>query len=224
MKQFDRFILQIGEDNFKKLQSKKVLLFGLGGVGGNIAEALVRSGIGEISSVDGDKIDITNLNRQLITNMGNIGNSKVDECAKRMLSINPKLIVNKYPIMYPYMKSQIDFTAFDYVIDAIDDIDAKVEIISNAKKSGVKVISCMGTGNKFDPLKLKVDDISKTSVCPLAKIMRRKLKAIGVSDVKCLYSTEIPIQTNTTTISSNAFVPAVAGILIAKEVVMDLIK
>lgn len=224
MNQFSRFILQIGQDNFEKLQSKKVLLFGLGGVGGSVAEALVRSGIGEISIVDGDSIDITNLNRQIITNMNNIGNSKVEECAKRICSINPKLIVNRYPIMYPDAETNIEFSDYDYVIDAIDDINAKVEIICNAKKCGVKIISCMGTGNKFDPLKLKVDDISKTSVCPLAKIMRKKLKDMGVSDVKCLYSTELPIQTATTTISSNAFVPAVAGILIAKEVVMDLIK
>lgn len=224
MEQFDRFILQIGKENFKKLQSKSVLLFGLGGVGGNVAETLARSGVGSISIVDGDIIDITNLNRQLISTTENVGKSKVEECAKRLKSINPKLVVNEYPIMYPDANTNIDFPQFDYVVDAIDDINAKVEIICNAKKSGTKIISCMGTGNKFDPLKLKVDDISKTSICPLARIMRKKLKECNISKVKCLFSTEPPIQTNSTIISSNAFVPAVAGILIAREVVMDLLK
>ena len=220
---FDRFILQIGEENFIKINNSNVIVFGIGGVGGNAVEALVRSGIGSITIVDSDIIDVTNINRQIISSTENIGKLKVDACEERMIKINPDLKITKIPRKFGYGEI-IDFSKFDYVIDAVDDINAKIEIIKESKKNNIPVISSMGMGNKTDPTMLKVDDISLTSVCPLAKIIREKLRKLNIQNVRCVYSTEKVIKTKTNTISSNAFVPSCAGIIMAREVVFDIIN
>lgn len=216
--------MQIGKENFEKLQKSKVLLFGLGGVGGSVAETLTRSGIGSITIVDGDIVDITNLNRQIIATHSVVGKSKVEVCAKRLLDINPNLELVKYDFKFPSPNIDIDFSNFNYVVDAIDDFDAKILIIKTAKENNIPVISAMGAGNKFDPRLLRVDDISHSSVCPLARKVRQKLRELKIDNVKCVYSTEKPINLSNNIISSNAFVPATAGILIAREVVLELIR
>ena len=223
MEEFQRFVLQIGNENFKRLNDAKVLLFGLGGVGGSVAETLARSGVGAITLVDCDCIEISNINRQILALHSTLGKYKVDACAERLVDINPTLNVSKIVEKFS-VDSKLNFADFDYIIDAIDDVSAKLEIIRRAKKAGVPVISCMGTGQKFDPLALKIADISKTTVCPLARIIRTQLRKENIENVKCLYSTEQPQQKHGELISSNAFVPNIAGILIAREVIFDLLK
>lgn len=220
---FDRFLLQIGEKSLKKLNQSHVVVFGIGGVGGNVVEALARSGVGKITVVDNDIVDETNINRQIIALLSTVGKPKVDVIEERINDINPQAIVIKHKIKFPDENCKIDFSDFDYVVDAVDDVNAKLCIIKTAKQFGVKVISAMGAGNKIDPTRLKVCDISKTFVCPLAKKMRNELKKLQINDVKVVFSDEKPVG-SFENISSNAFVPAVAGILIAKEVVFDLIN
>lgn len=219
---FNRFVLQIGEDKLQKLKESHVALFGVGGVGGNVFETLLRSGVGCFTIVDKDIIDETNINRQIIALNSNVGMSKVVVAKQRALDINPNVKVFDYKIKFPDEK-KIDFSKFDYVVDAVDDVKAKLEIIKQAKQSNVPVISAMGAGNKFDPLQLKIADISKSTVCPLAKKIRQELKKMQIFGVKCTFSTEKPIG-KFENVSSNAFVPATMGILIAREVVFDLIK
>ena len=233
----DRAKLLIGEENLQKLSRSSVALFGVGGVGGFVAEALARSGVGAITVFDNDTIAESNLNRQIIANVHNIGKDKTDEIKSRLLSINPNLKVSVNKVFYlPENAEEFDLSAYDYVVDAVDTVSAKIEIIKRAKAVGVPVISCMGTGGKTDPTMLKVSDIQKTSVCPLARVMRRELKKRGVSGVKVVYSEEEPVCDNAAMKNaekikcgrpsppSMIFVPASAGLIIAREVVFDLIK
>lgn len=233
----DRAKLLIGEENLQKLSRSSVALFGVGGVGGFVAEALARSGVGAITVFDNDTIAESNLNRQIIANVHNVGKDKTDEIKSRLLSINPNLKVYVNKVFYlPENAEEFDLSAYDYVVDAVDTVSAKIEIIKRAKAVGVPVISCMGTGGKTDPTMLKVSDIQKTSVCPLARVMRRELKKQGVSGVKVVYSEEEPVcdkaaMKNAEKIKcgrpsppSMIFVPASAGLIIAREVVFDLIK
>lgn len=231
MERFDRVKGLIGESSLKKLQSSSVILFGVGGVGGFVAEALVRSGIGRLCVVDGDKVSITNLNRQIIATENSIGKFKVDVVKERLYSINPKLKIETFNLFYlPENAHQIDLSSFDYVIDAVDTVSAKLEIICRAKSAGVPVISCMGTGGKLMIEKLAVADIKDTKGCPLARVMRRELSKKGISGVKVVYSEESVCGelirdekgSKKSAPSSMIFVPAAAGLYIAREVVNHL--
>lgn len=226
---FTREIPIIGLDGLKKLKDARVCLFGLGGVGGYVAETLVRAGIGHLSIVDYDTISLTNLNRQIIALHSTIGQKKTEALKSRLLDINPDLDVITYDIFVnPETIEKIPFS-FDYVVDAVDNITAKLAIISKAKASNSKVIAAMGTGNKIDPTKFKICDINQTKVCPLAKVMRYELKKRGITDVPVLYSEEEPIKSNLTNEdgkvipASISFTPSIAGILIARKVILDII-
>ncbi len=221
--EFQRFEMQIGKENLAKLNTQRVAIFGLGGVGGQVAETLSRSGIGNFTLVDKDIIDTTNINRQIIALHSTLYAKKVDICAERIQDINPNTRIEKLYVEFNE-NTILDFSQFDYVVDAVDDLNAKFEIIKRAKLVGIPVISAMGAGNKLDITALKVADIEKTNTCPLARIMRERLKKAGISGVKCVFSTEKPVCIDSKTISSNAFVPAVMGIMIAREVVLDLIN
>ena len=223
--QFSRTAKVFGEDAINKLSTKSVIVFGVGGVGGYVVEALVRSGIGNISVVDNDTIAESNLNRQIISLHSNIGEEKVDVIAKRALDINPDINITKHKCFFlPENADSFDFTKYDYVVDAVDTVTAKIAIIEKAKKANVPVISSMGTGNKLDPMGFKVAYIEKTTVCPLARVMRRELKARHIDKVKCVYSEEKPSITTQDAPGSVSFVPGAAGLLIASVVVKDLIK
>ena len=226
---FDREKRLIGEERLNMLKASSVLIFGIGGVGSYTAEALVRAGIGHIDIVDKDTVDITNINRQLIATVDTVGLPKVEVMRKRMLSINPDLECSGFQIFYlPEEREKFDFAGYDYVIDCVDNVTAKLSIIEEAKKAGVPVISSMGTGNKLDPAAFKIADISRTSVCPLAKVIRKELRQRGIEKVKVLYSEEEPIIQKDSdgktvrTPASISFVPSVAGLLIAAEVVKDI--
>lgn len=228
-----RFELLITHEKIEQLKQSHVIVFGVGGVGGYVVEALVRSGIGHITIVDNDVVSLTNLNRQIIATRQTIGLKKVDVMKERILSINPDCEVNTLEMFYlPENADQIDLNQYDYVIDAIDTITSKIELAMRCEQLHVPLISSMGTGNKMNPAMLQVSDIYKTSVCPLAKVMRRELKARHVRHLKVVYSKELPIkpqvsneQTNKRTVpGSTAFVPSSAGLLIASEVVKDLLS
>lgn len=228
---FARTIALIGNEAFSKLQDSHVIVFGVGGVGGYVVEALVRSGIGELTIVDNDTVSESNLNRQVIALHSTVGKPKVQVLKERILDINPDCRVNALQSFFlPENSSGFNFSEYDYVVDAIDTVTAKIEIIRKAKEAGVPVISSMGTGNKLDPSRFQIADISKTSVCPLARVMRRELKARGITKVKVLFSTEESAGVVTDSSAgrhapaSIAFVPPSAGLLIASEVVRDLIK
>ena len=230
---FSRFELLIGEEKLQQLQNSHVLVFGVGGVGGYVVEALVRSGIGHITIVDNDEVSLTNLNRQIIATRETIGKKKVEVMKERILSINPDCLVTGLEMFYlPENADTIDLTKYDYVVDAIDTITSKIELAMRCEKLNVPLISSMGTGNKLNPAMLEVSDIYKTSVCPLAKVMRKELKTRGVKHLKVVYSKELPIKprqskepTNKRTVpGSSAFVPSSAGLLIASEVIKDLLK
>lgn len=213
----------IGDEAVENLNESSVLVFGVGGVGGFACEALVRAGIGRIHVVDKDVVDITNLNRQIIATCDTIGRPKVEVMKERLLSINPNLKLETSECFYlPEKAEMFDFASYDYVIDAIDNVTAKLSIISEAKAAGTKVISSMGTGNKLDPTRFEIADISKTSVCPLAKVIRKGLKDRGIKGVKVLYSKEEPVRTGLRTPASVSFVPSVAGLIIAGEVIKEL--
>lgn len=230
---FSRFELLVGQENIEKLNQSKVLVFGVGGVGGFVVEALVRSGIGSITIVDNDTVSLTNLNRQIIATQDTIGKEKVEVMKERILSINPNCHVETLKMFYlPETADSINLKDYDYVVDAIDTITAKIELAVRCEKEKVPLISSMGTGNKLNPSMLEVSDIYKTSVCPLAKVMRRELKQRRVKHLKVVYSKELPIKpkpskeiTNKRTVpGSTAFVPSSAGLLIASEVVKDLLS
>lgn len=230
---FSRFELLIGEEKLQQLQNSHVLVFGVGGVGGYVVEALARSGIGHITIVDNDEVSLTNLNRQIIATRETIGKKKVEVMKERILSINPDCLVTGLEMFYlPENADTIDLTKYDYVVDAIDTITSKIELAMHCEKLNVPLISSMGTGNKLNPAMLEVSDIYKTSVCPLAKVMRKELKTRGVKHLKVVYSKELPIKprqsnepTNKRTVpGSSAFVPSSAGLLIASEVIKDLLK
>lgn len=221
MSRFSRLELQIGKDNLDKLSKTHIAIVGIGGVGGATLEALARSGIGEFSIIDGDKVEETNINRQLIALNSTIGEYKVDAFKKRILDINPEVIVHTYPLFIDE-EHQFDLKNIDYIIDTCDTVKAKIALISYAKTNNIKVISAMGAGNKLNPMGFVITDISKTEGDPLAKRIRQELKSLNIKDVKVCFSKETPIYKGTT-ISSNSFTPLACGILIAKEVFSDLI-
>ena len=242
---FSRSRMLLGEEAMKKLAASRVAVFGVGGVGGYVVEALARSGVGQIDVIDNDTVALSNLNRQIIATMDTVGRNKVDVIAERILSINPDAIVYRHKCFYlPETAEEFDFTCFDYVVDAIDTVTGKIQLILQAKEASVPVISAMGAGNKLDPARFEVADIYETSVDPLARVMRRELKKRGVEALKVVYSKEKPLQPlaeqepaegtgqesgneealhqRRSTPGSLAFVPSVAGLIIAGEVIKDL--
>lgn len=245
MSQFSRTELLLGSEGMERLKNARVAVFGVGGVGGHVVEALARSGVGTLDLIDNDQVALSNINRQIIATMDTIGQYKVDAAKARVLSINPEAIVHVYKTFYlPETASQFDFTQYDYVVDAIDTVTGKIGLVMQAEAAGVPIISSMGAGNKLDPTAFMVADIYKTSVCPLAKVMRRELKKRGVKKLKVVYSQEealtpLPIVGDESqmimtengavpskrrqTPGSTAFVPSVAGLIIAGEVIKDLI-
>ena len=220
---FDRTIKLLGEDAFKRLAASHVAVFGIGGVGGFVVEALARIGIGALTLIDRDTVDPTNLNRQIIATTETIGRAKTEIAAERVKIIHPDCDVTCHQVFFlPETADDFDFTQYDYVVDAVDTVTAKLLIIGRAKEAATPVISSMGAGNKIDPSKLKIADLYETSVCPLAKVMRKECKARGIDSLKVVYSTEEPAATFRPP-ASVAFVPSVVGLLIASEVVKDLI-
>lgn len=234
MKQFRRTELIFGRDAMEKLKNSRVAVFGIGGVGGHVVESLVRSGVGAIDLIDNDVVHNSNINRQVIALLSNVGENKVDEFEKRIKDINPDVIVNKHVCFFTPENSHLfNFSDYDYIADCIDTVTGKIELVMKANDAGVPIISSMGTGNKINPTELEVSDIYKTSVCPLAKVMRQELKKRRVKKLKVVYSKELPLtpkeiiedkETKKRIIGSNAFVPAAAGIIIASEIVKDIIK
>lgn len=219
-----RTVLLLGKEAVEKLKNARVAVFGVGGVGGYVIEALARCGVGTLDIFDNDRVAPSNINRQIIALHSTIGKLKVEVANERLKDINPEICVNAHPVFFmPENADEYDFTAFDFVVDAVDTVTAKLCIIEKAKAAKKPVISCMGTGNKLDPTALKIADIEKTSTCPLARVMRRELKKRGLESVKVLYSTEQPENCGDI-VGSTPFVPPTAGLLIAAEVVRDLIK
>lgn len=233
MDEFSRTEMLIGKEKLNILKNSRVAVFGIGGVGGYVAEALVRCGIGTIDIIDNDDVSFTNINRQIIALHSTVGQPKVEVMQKRLADINPNVTVNTHKVFYmPETKDNFDFTKYDYVVDAIDTVTGKISLVMQAQECGTPIISCMGTGNKLNPTMLEVADIYKTSVCPLAKVMRYELKKRGIKKLKVVYSKETPIAPEKSEESterrsvpgSTAFVPPVAGMIIASEVIKDLIK
>lgn len=221
---FSRTEALLGERAMEKLKKARVAVFGIGGVGGHVVEALVRSGVGAVDIVDSDKVCLSNLNRQIIATESSIGKYKVDVMKERILDINPEAVVNVHKCFYlPETKDEFDFFQYSYVVDAVDTVTAKIQLVMEAEEAGVPIISSMGAGNKLDPTAFQVADIYKTSVCPLAKVMRRELKKRGIKKLKVVYSKEQPVAKNAVP-ASVAFVPSVAGLIIAGEVIKDLAK
>ena len=237
--QFSRTEILLGKYSLEKLKSAKVAIFGIGGVGGFVAEALARSGIGRLDLIDNDTVSLTNLNRQIIALHSTIGRAKVEVMKERISDINPECELRVFQCFYlPETKNLFDFKEYDYVVDAVDTVKAKISLIQEAKAAGVPIISSMGAGNKLDPSRFEVADISETSVCPLARVMRQECKKRGIEGVKVVYSKEKPVEPklseeekksaeqkgNGIAPGSIAFVPSVAGLIIAGEVVKDLTK
>ena len=247
LNQFSRTELIFGHEGMERLYNARVAIFGIGGVGGYTAEALARSGVGELDLIDDDRVCLTNLNRQIFATRKTVGKFKVDVAEERILEINPKAVVHTYMTFYaPNTAEEFDFSQYDYIVDAIDTVTGKLELVEQAVKSGTPIICSMGAGNKVDPTAFRVADISKTSVCPLARVMRRELKKRGIKHLKVVYSEEPPLTPiDDMAIScrahcicppgtarkctqrrqvpgSNAFVPSVVGLIIAGEVVKDL--
>jgi len=227
---FSRTEMLLGKSNMDKLKTAHVAVFGLGGVGGHTVEALARCGIGSFTLFDNDTVAESNLNRQIIATVDTIGKTKTDAMKERILSINPEANITLHQTFYlPENADKYPLGEFDYVVDAIDTISAKIELAVRAEKLGIPIISSMGTGNKLDPTQFKISDIYKTSVCPLARVMRRELKLRNVKSLKVVYSEEMPIKTETDNEfkripGSTSFVPSVAGLIIAGEVIKDLIS
>lgn len=248
LNQFSRTELLFGKEAMEKLADSRVAVFGIGGVGGYTVEALVRSGVGKLDLIDDDKVCLTNLNRQIIATRSTVGKYKVDVMKDRILDINPKAEVNVHKCFYlPETKDEFDFSQYDYVVDAVDTVTAKISLVMKCQEMNIPIISCMGAGNKMDASAFKVADIYKTKVCPLAKVMRRELKKRGIKKLKVVYSEEKPMTPiedendncknhcicppgvqrtclqRRSVPGSMAFVPAVAGLIIAGEVVKDII-
>ena len=231
MEQFARSELLLGKENMKKLAEARVAVFGIGGVGGFAAEALARTGIGALELFDMDTVSITNINRQIIATLDTVGKYKTDVMKERIEKINPEAeVVSHCCFFLPENSAEFDFSKYDYVVDAVDTVTAKIELVMKCRENGVPIISSMGAGNKLDPTKFEVEDIYKTSVCPLARVMRTELRKRGVERLKVVYSKEppltpLPSEEKTAKKSvpgSLAFVPSVAGLIIAGEVVKDL--
>jgi tRNA A37 threonylcarbamoyladenosine dehydratase len=249
LNQFSRTELLFGKEVMQRLEDSRVAVFGVGGVGGYTVEALVRSGVGAVDLIDDDKVCLTNLNRQIIATRSTVGKYKVDVMKDRILDINPQCKVEVHKCFYlPENKDEFDFSQYDYIVDAVDTVTAKIQLVMEAQEKGVPIISSMGAGNKLNPAEFEVADIYKTSVCPLAKVMRRELKKRGVKKLKVVYSKEKPIRPiedmaiscRTNCIcppgaqhkcterrdipGSTAFVPSVVGLIIASEVVKDMAR
>lgn len=249
LNQFSRTELLLGSEAMEKIKNSRVAIFGIGGVGGFTAEALARSSVGIFDLIDDDKICLTNINRQIIATRKTVGQYKVDVMKERILEINPNAQVNVYKCFYlPETKGDFHFKEYSYVVDAVDTVTAKIELVLQAKESGTPIISCMGAGNKLDPTKFEVADIYKTSVCPLAKVMRRELKRRNVDKLKVVYSKEeplTPIDSEENSCSKNcicppdtkrtctqrraipgsvSFVPSVAGMIMAGEIIKDIVN
>lgn len=235
MNEFSRTKLLLGAEAMEKLKNARVAVFGIGGVGGYAVEALARSGVGALDLIDDDRVCLTNINRQIIATRSTVGQYKVDVAKARVEDINPKCTVRVYKTFYtPETAGEFDFTQYDYIIDAIDTVTGKIELVMQAQKAGTPIISSMGAGNKLDPTAFEVADIYKTSICPLARVMRRELKKRGVKKLKVVYSKEealTPIVTDDNHESterrqipgSTAFVPSVAGLIIGGEVIKDIV-
>ncbi|MGN0534418.1 MAG: ThiF family adenylyltransferase [Eubacterium sp.] len=227
--QFSRCIMMFGEEGIEKLNNSRVAVFGIGGVGGYTVEALARTGVGTLDLIDNDTVCLSNINRQIIATHQTLGQYKVDAAKDRILQINPNCTVNCYKTFYTADNSDaFDFSQYDYVVDAIDTVSGKIALAVECEKAGTPIISSMGAGNKLDPTLFRVSDIYKTSVCPLARVMRRELKARGVKKLKTVYSTEPAFKPAETdggkpVPASNAFVPSVVGLIIAGQVIKDLL-
>lgn len=247
LNQFSRTELIFGKEAMEKLANSRIAIFGIGGVGGFTAEALARSGVGTLDLIDNDRVCLTNINRQIFATRKTVGKLKIDVAKERLLEINPDMTINTYKTFYmPETADQFDFTQYDYVVDAIDTVTGKIELVMNANKCRTPIICSMGAGNKVDPTRFQVADIYSTSVCPLARVMRYELKKRGIRKLKVVYSTEKPMtpvddmaisckqhcicppgtarkctQRNQVP-GSNAFVPSVAGLIIAGEVIKDI--
>lgn len=234
MTQFKRTEMLFGEKSIEKLKSSRVAVFGIGGVGGHVVEALVRSGVGTVDVIDNDIVHNSNLNRQIIALHSTVGQPKIDILKKRMEDINPDVkIITHNCFFTPETAVQFDFSAYDYVADCIDTVTGKIELVMRCNEVNTPIISSMGTGNKLNPADLEVSDIYKTSVCPLARVMRNELKKRKAKKLKVVYSKEIPVipdeiledkESKKRIVGSNAFVPATAGLIIASEIVKDIIK
>lgn len=226
--QFERLQKLLGKNAIDKIKASRVAVFGVGGVGGYTVEALARSGVGEFDLIDNDTVSLSNLNRQIIALHSTIGRCKVDVAAERIADINPEAKVNTYKMFYlPETANEFDFIKYDYIVDAVDTISAKISLAETAFKAGIPIISAMGTGNKLDAARLCVTDINKTKVCPLAKVMRYELRKRGVKKLKVIYSEETPIKPKSDdprTPGSAAFVPGAAGLIIAGEVIKDILN
>lgn len=227
--QFKRSALVLGGDAVQKLNNSRVAVFGLGGVGGYVVEALARIGVGTLDLIDGDRVAESNINRQILALHPTVGRYKTEVAAERVKAVNPHICANERNIFYDKTtENRFDFTLYDYVVDAIDCVTSKIMLAVNCQAAGTPLISCMGTGNKLDPMAFKVADISKTKVCPLARVMRRELKKAGVEKLKVVYSEEEPKRLESAeeggrVPGSVSFVPPAAGLLIAAEVIKDLI-
>ncbi len=226
MNQFERTEMLIGKDAMKVLEKSRVAVFGIGGVGGYTVEALARSGVGCLDLIDSDKVSVTNLNRQIIALNSTVGRYKVDVMKERIYDINPECVVEVHKCFYlPETAGQFDFSKYSYVVDAVDTVTAKLQLVMEAEAYNVPIISSMGAGNKLNPADFEVADIYKTSVCPLAKVMRRELKKRGIKKLKVVYSREepkVPANMRGRVPGSTAFVPSVAGLIMASEVIKDL--
>ncbi|WP_033153581.1 tRNA threonylcarbamoyladenosine dehydratase [Pseudobutyrivibrio ruminis] len=235
LNQFSRTELLLGKEAMEGLENKRVAIFGIGGVGGYVCEALVRSGVGHFDLIDNDTVSLTNINRQIIATHSTVGRQKVEVMKERMLDINPDADITIHQCFFlPENADEFDFNSYDYVVDAVDTVTAKIEIIMKCKELGVPVISAMGAGNKLDPSRFRVADIYKTTMCPLAKVMRKEMKKRGVKDLKVVFSDEMPVSPIETedveplnpgkraTPGSIAFAPSAAGLVLASEVIKDL--
>ena len=236
IEQFSRTQILLGEGAMRRLYDARVAVFGIGGVGGYTVEALARCGIGQLDLIDSDTISVSNINRQILATHSTVGRLKVDVAKERVLDINPGCVVRTYPCFYlPDTADQFDFTQYDYIVDAIDTVTGKLQLVERAVAAGTPIICSMGTGNKLDPAAFQVADISKTSVCPLARIMRKELKKRGINHLKVVYSQEDALTPVGAEVEmkllgkrqipgSTAFVPGAAGLILAGEVIKDLIR
>lgn len=229
---FSRTALLIGEEGLEKLKKSRVAVFGIGGVGGYVVEALARSGVGALDLIDKDVVSVSNINRQIIALHSTVGQLKTEVAANRAKDVNPDIVIHRHDVFYlPENAAEFDFSKYDYVVDAIDTVSGKLALAEQAQRSGTPIISSMGAGNKLDPTAFEVADIAKTSVCPLARVMRRELKKRGIEHLKVVYSKEEPLSSSLIDEESGkaipgsiAFVPSVVGLIIAGEVIKDLTK
>lgn len=231
MEELSRTAMLLGTEAVERLKNKRVIVFGVGGVGGYTCEALARTGVGQIDIVDNDTVSLSNINRQIIALHSTVGRPKVEVMKERIFDINPQIKVNAIDTFFtPETSADFDFSQYDYVVDAIDTVKGKIELCVLSNESGTPIISSMGAGNKLDPCGFKVSDIYKTAVCPLARVMRTELKKRGIKKLKVVYSEELPVQTDNDGTpgkrvpASVAFIPSVVGLIIASEVIKDLTK